>query len=369
LDGTASTPCRDLRENTLELTVAGGVLLAAALSELLFHRVGWVLGLYSSLGADDPLPLAALAAVGRLAVNLVAVLALAISLPVLARITFDHCFGPWPARVLLAGLATGGLVVSSVSIFLALPAALVLGGYVFAAGGAVVALLVAAAGSLDGGRRRIALGLALVVLLPAVELTARATGLHDSGGKGAAALRWSYLLAEVLIVAVPIFAFFTLNLGRLRQLARHPPWPALGAALVALAVALAAVVRIGDPGHLSVVANRILGITIALPARPVLAIYLTSLFLGALLVGVAVLPRGRRWPEPATRRTGLGLALMLIAGLQPSSPYLFSSMLLGALLVGHGLIEGANDPVSRVQDDGRGAKDERDPRHQEYSGD
>jgi len=270
--------------------------------------------------------------------------------------------------VLLSGLATGGLVVSSVSVFLALPAALVLGGYVFATGGAVVALLMAAAGPLDGGRRRIAIGLSLVVLLPAVELTARATGLHDSSGSGAAAMRWSYLLAEVLIVAVPIFAFFTLNLGRLRELARRPHWPALGAAVAALTVALAVVFRVGDPGHLSVVANRILGITIALPARPVLAIYLTSLFLGALLVGVAVLPRGGRWPRPATRRTGLGLALLLIAGLQPSSPYLASTMLLGALLVAHGLFEGAKTPAPRVQDDGRGAKDERDPRQKEYSG-
>jgi hypothetical protein len=361
LDGPLIDSDRNPREHALELSAAGGLLLAAALFELLFHRVGWVLGLYASLGADGPLHLAALAAGGRLAMNLVAVLALAISLPVLARVSFDGGFAPWLARMLLAGLATGALVVSSVSIFLALPAALVLGGYVFAAGGSVVALLMAAAGPLDGGRRRIAIGLALMVLLPAAELTARVLGLNDPGGSAAAAMRWSYLLAEVLIVAVPIFAFFSLNLGHLRELARRPHWPALGAAVAVLTVALAVVVRIGDPGHLSVVANRILGITIALPARPVLAVYLASLFLGALLVGLSVLPRSGRRPAPATRRTGLGLALLLIAGLQPGSPYLFSTMLLGALLVAHGLVEGAEAARPRVQEGGRGAGEGRDP--------
>jgi hypothetical protein len=327
------------RETGLELTVAGGLLLAAVLFELLFHRAGWVLGLYSNPGTAGTWPVEALAAGGRLAVHLVAVLGLALLLPVLARSVFDHAFGPWVARALLAGLATGGLVVCAVSVLLALPAALVLGGYVFATGAAVVALLLAAAGPLDGGRRRIALGLSLVVLLPAAELAARATGLSVPGAESAAFLRWSYLLAEVLIVVIPIFAFFALHLGRLRELVRRPPLAALGAALAALATALAIVARTGDPGHLSVVSNRILGITIALPARPVLAVYLASLFFGALLVGIAVLPRAGRWPAAPTRRIGLGLALLLTSGLQPSSPYLFSTMLLGALLVARGLYQ------------------------------
>ncbi len=102
-------------------------------------------------------------------------------------------------------------------------------------------------------------------------------------------------------------------------------------------MALFVIFHAGDPGYLSVVSNRILGITIALPSRPVLAIYLAALFFGTLTVGVAILPRGGAWPEPATRRTGLGLALLLAAGLQPSAPYLFSTMLLGALLVACGL--------------------------------
>lgn len=336
-------------EGTLELTVAGGLLLSAALFELLFHRAGWVLGLYATMGAEGPLALRALAGGGRLAVNLVAVLGLFVCLPVLARMVFDHGFGPWAARVVLAGLATGGMVISLVTVFLYLSPAMVLAGYVFAAAAAALALLIPAFSTADGGRRRIALGLALIIGLPAAELTARATGLTVPGSGGSAILSWSYLLAEVLIVVVPIFAFFSLNLGRLGELVRRPPLPVLGAALAAVALALAVIVRTGDPGYLSIVSNRILGITIAMHAWPALALYLAALFFGVLLVGLSLLPRGGRRPDPTTRRFGLGLALVLIAGLQPSAPYLFISMLLGALLAAHGLFEGDTKAASRVR--------------------
>ena len=266
-----------------------------------------------------------------------------LTLPALARAVFDPRFGPWPARAAITGLAAGGLVVVSVSVFRALHPALVLGGYAFSVAAGVLTLVLAATRPLDGGRRRILISLALIQLLPAAELVARAFGIDGAQSDLAASFRWAYLLAEVLLVVVPTFAFFTLELGRLRSLLRRPPLLALGFALGALAVGVAVVVRTGDPGVLSIVADRALGITLAWQISGIVVLYLVSLFFGALLVGTLLFPGRSRAASASARRTGIGLVCLLAAGLQPSSPYLYSLSLFGALALATGLVDQARE--------------------------
>ena len=84
------------------------------------------------------------------------------------------------------------------------------------------------------------------------------------------------------------------------------------------------------------------------PGTVGLAIYMVGLFFGALLAGSLILP-SRRWPpNTASRRVGLGLVCVWIAGIQPIHPYQYALMVLGFVFLARGFF----DPPPRVAEGG-----------------
>jgi hypothetical protein len=327
----------------IELTVAGWFLIVAALWEIVFNRLAAALGLYANVGAEGLRGW--LADSGRLAMNSVGIMALLLLCVTLLRLSNNRAFARLPWRVVLMLSSPAYLPVIFVSIFRPVMPFLILLGYLVAALSAFLIAVLIAVKPVGWSRRRIFLALGLVQLLPAFELVTRFTALVDPAGSVGVLPRRAYLIAEVLIAVLPTYAFFALGFGRLRAFARRPHVLALIGALLVLAAGIAAVVHTGARDYLSLTSYRTLGITIAIPGLFGLVVYLTGLFFGALLVGSLVLP-SRRWPPTvASRRVGLGLGCIWIAGLQPTHPYQFAVMLLGFVFLARGFFDPAEAPL------------------------
>jgi len=323
----------------LDLTAAGWFLIAAALWELLWNRLASALGLYAGLGTEGPLTW--LADSGQLAMNSVGIMSMVLLCAALPRLANNPAFARLPWRVVLMLTSPLYLPVIFVSIFRPVSQGLILLGYLAAALSAFLIAVLAAVRRIGSSRRRVFLALALIEILPAIEIATRYTGLVDPAESLGVVARRAYLFAEVLMAVLPVFAFFALGFGRLRAFARQPHLLALIAALLALGVGIWAAVHTGARDYLSLSAYRTLGITIAIPGTAGVAIYLVGLFFGTLLAGALILP-SRRWPPtPASRRVGTGLLSIWIAGLQPIHPYQFALMVIGFVYLARGLF----DPV------------------------
>lgn len=321
----------------LELTVAGWFLLAAALWELLSNRLAAALGLYAGLGAEGPRVW--LADSGELAMNSVGIMSLVLLCATLPRLANNRAFARLPWRVVLMLTSPLYLPVIFVSIFRPVSEGLILLGYLAAALSAFLIAVLAAIRPIGSSSRRIFLALGLIELLPAIELAARYMALIDPASAAGVVTRRAYLFAEVLIAVLPVFCFFALGLGRLRAFVRRPHLLALIAAVLALGVAVWAAIHAEARDYLSLIAYRSLGITIAIPGTVGLAIYLVGLFFGTLLTGSLILP-SRRWPpNTASRRVGLGLVCVWIAGIQPIHPYQYALMVLGFVFLARGFFD------------------------------
>jgi hypothetical protein len=334
-----STQTAASRTLPIELTLAGWFLIGAALWELLWNRLAAALGLYAGVGAEGALPW--LADSGRLAMNSVGIMALALLCVTLPRLSNNRAFARLPWRVVLMLTSPLYLPVVFVSIFRPVSPLLILLGYLAASLSAFLIAMLAAFRRIGWRRRRIFIALGLIQLLPAFELTTRFTALIDPASAMGVLPRRAYLIAEVLSAVLPTFCFFSLGYGRLRAFLRRPHALASVTALLALGLGIAAVIYTDGRDFLSLTAYRTLGITIAIPGTFGLVIYLTGLFFGTLLVGTLLLP-SRHWtPTVATRRVGLGLGAIWISGLQPTHPYQFALMLLGFVLLARGFFEPA----------------------------
>jgi hypothetical protein len=337
-----SRPETEGRNGSLELSPAGWLLVVAVVWELLVHRLASELGLFASVGAEGPL--AWLADSGRLAMNATGIMALVLgSWVLIVRAIYNPRLAALPWRLALMFATPVYVPVLAVSIVRPLSPWFVLLGYAAATVAAAVLALIGFSRRVDGGRRRIFLALALIVLLPAFSLISRLTGLIAEESDSSVFIRRAYLLAEVLLVVTPIYAFFALWYGRLRAFVRRPHLPALLVAVLSLGGGIAVVLRTG--GYLPVVAARAFGVFVAIPGPPVL--YLLSLFFGSLLVGSCLLP-SRRWPpQPSQRRAGMGLLLILACGLQPTHPYQIAATLAGFALAVSGLLGERYAPAPR----------------------
>jgi len=321
----------------IELTSAGWFLLAAAVWELLWNRLAPALGLFAGLGAEGPL--AWLADSGQLAMNSVGIMSMVLLCATLPRLANNRAFARLPWRVVLMLTSPLYLPVIFVSIFRSVSQGLILLGYLAAALAAFLIAVLCAVRPIGSSRRRIFLALGLIQLLPAIEIATRYTGIIDPADSLGVVTRRAYLFAEVLLAVLPIFSFFALGFGRLREFARRPHLLALIAAAVALGIGVWAAVHTGARDYLSLSAYRALGVTIAIPGTAGLAVYLTGLFFGTLLTGSLILP-SRRWPpNTASRRVGLGLVCVWISGIQPIHPYQFALTILGFVLLARGFFE------------------------------
>jgi len=322
---------------SIEISSAGWFLVLAVCWDLVFNRIAPSLGLYRTAGAEGALGW--LAGSGLFAMNSVGAMALALLCATLPRLANDRGYAPLGWRIFLMLSSPVYLPVICVAVFRTVDPWLVLAGYLAAVLTAAVMASIAACKPVGGGSRRILVALALIQVLPAFELTVRVFSLFAPEDTLGVVPRRAYLLAEVLFVATPVFAFFALWVGRLGRFVRRPHLPALIAAILATGIGAAVAVLAGNATLVSLVAFRSLGITVSIPGGP--APYLVALFFGSLLVGSLALP-SRRWPPDAvSRRIGMGLAFVWSAGLQPTHPYLIALMLLGFALVSWGIVESA----------------------------
>ncbi len=141
------------------------------------------------------------------------------------------------------------------------------------------------------------------------------------------------------MITIPIIGFFTFFADSSRKLGsflRRPHLLALVAAVLVVAFGIAVVIRTNGEGEfLAMVAYMVLGVTMSVPGGPI--VYLVSLFFGTLLIGCLILPSKRWSPDENSRRIGLGLAFIWIAGLQPYRVYQFALMLTGFVILALGM--------------------------------
>jgi len=323
---------------TVELGVAGSFLLLTALWELVFNRLASYLGVYSGVGTRGPL--AWLATSGHVAMVATGLMSIFLYWSTFARLINSRRFpGVWWRALLILISPVYQLVIMWSVFEQNIYPWLLLFSYVGAIATAVFVSVLAATRRISPGRRRTVLALGFMIALQAFAwVTLDFLEVDRFGDLGAVAIR-AYLFSEVLMVTLPVIGFFTFFADSARKLGafvRRPHFMALIGAHAATALAAAVVVRIGGDGsYLSQVAYLVVGVTVSIPGGP--AVYLVALFFGALLVGCLMLP-SRRWtPDEHTRRTGLGLGFIWIAGLQPYRVYQLALMLLGFLLLARGL--------------------------------
>jgi hypothetical protein len=342
----ADRPPTSARRSPLDLSFAGWFLLFAGTWELLFNRLASSIGLYAGVGAVGSW-LSWLADSGRLAMNVVGILALVLLCVGLPRLANTQRFAPLPWRVLLMLSSPLYLPVICVAVFRPVSPWLVLAGYLATVISALLVAVLAAARDVGWAGRRVVVALALVQLLPALELTARVAEWFEPGGSLEILPPRFYLYGEVLMVITPVFCFFAFNHGRLRQLLRRPHLPALLLALATVGVGLATALYTGGGDFLSLVAFRTLGITVSVKGGAVL--YLISLFLGTLLIGTLILPTRRYPTDVRSKRVGLGLAFVWLTGIQPTNPYQFALMLFGFVMLARGMV-GDDPPPQPLED-------------------
>ncbi len=331
-----------LRTSKIDLSMAGWLLIVAGIWEILFNRLASAIGLYSNVGAAGFLSW--LAASGRLAMNTMGIMALVLICASLPRLASDQRFAPLSTRVILMLSSPFFLPIVCVAIFRRVSPELIFFGYLVAAGTAVFTSILIALIRIDSSRRRLVIALGMIQLLAAFEIVARVASLFHSADFLEAVPHRAYLLSEVLFVVTPIAAFLMLRPGRLLDFLKRPHLLGLASAGVALGVAIFTTNRAADEAFIKLIAYRTIGVTIAIPGG--VAWYITALFLGTLLIGSLVLP-SKRWPPSAdSRRTGFGLACIWLAGVQPTNPYQFVTMLLGFFYLARGFLgEPSNQPL------------------------
>lgn len=184
--------------------------------------------------------------------------------------------------------------------------------------------------------KRITVALGLIQLLGAFEMVTRvaslfhsATGLEYLPGR-------AYLLAEVLYVVTPIFAFMSLRPGRLFAFLLRPHLLGLVSSCVVTGGALYIALLLADHSLVRLVAIRTLRVTMEIPGG--LVLYLVALFFGTWLVGSLVLPSKRWPPSMESRRIGIGLCCIWLAGIQPTHPYQFALMIVGFFYLARGVV-------------------------------
>jgi hypothetical protein len=320
----------------VDIGVAGWFLLAAGIWELLFNRLASALGIYSKAGAEGFLGI--LATSGRFAMNTTGIMALCLSCAILPRLASNPQFASLSFRVVLMLTSPLYLPLICMAVFHPIDPLYVFLGYLITTAVAVMLAILTSTHRINGNARRLIFVLGLIEFLAAFELVCRFIVSFQPLGSWEIVPKRAYLLAEALFVAVPFFAFFALRPGRFASFVRRPHALGLLLAAAALAVAVAAVVEIKSGSVLSLIAYRVLGVTLSVPGKA--PIYVASLFLGTLLVGSLVLP-SKRWPLDArSRRIGIGLGCIWIAGIQPTHPYQFILMLTGFLYLARGFLDG-----------------------------
>jgi len=311
----------------------------ACFVEILLGRVASILGVYGAIGVDSPLIV--LAQTGRVAMTSIGLTGIALTSALLLRLTLDDRFASRSTRFVLVFLSPLYLPLVMVAVFRPIAPAMTVIGYLVATFCALIVVGVVLRHRISGGAKRIALALGLVQLLTACEFL-----LGGIEGSWAIIPRRAYLYAEVLYAVTPLFALLMLYPGGGSFLSFIKRVPAL-AVLGALAIAGVGVWIGTEPSIFSLLAFRGFGVTLSLPGQPY--IYEVGVFCGSLLIGSLIFP-GRRWrPTNASRRLGIGLALIWFAGLQPTDPYLFLSMLLGFLYLARGLLdENLEGPIPMI---------------------
>lgn len=324
---TVSTP--------IDLSFAGWFLIAASVWELLFNRAAAALGIYRDVGASGFL--AWFADSGRLAMNAVGTMALilaCVSLPVLAN---NRRFASLTPRVVFMLASPFYLPIICVAIFRVVSPELILIGYLIAAASAMFLSVVISAKQIDKHFKRVILGLGLIELLGAFELTARFVSLFHEASTLEAIPRKAYLLAEILFVVTPLFALFAMSPGKKSDFFKKPHLGAIIIAALAASIALGAFYSSPDTAFFKLVAFRTLGVTLSIPGG--IALYVVALFAGTWLIGALILPSRRQPPTQHTRRLGFGLACVWLAGIQPTHPYQFALMVVGFLYLARGVVE------------------------------
>ncbi len=306
---------------TIEISIAGWVLMGCSLIELLLNRVFTSFGVYDQVGAAGLL--GHLANVGQFAMNATGILAVIIACILLPRLSSNTKFSGLPARILLMLTSPLYLPVIFVAVFRPVSSALVLVSYLVATLTIVFLTTLVAITRIDGGRRRIIIAFALIQLLAAFELM---TSAHLDGISHKA-----YMFAEALFIATPIFSFFIFLPGPVLVFLKRPHLPGLLFGLLTLGVAgfIAYWSMSKTLLTLILVAFRSIGITMAVPGG--LPVYLTALFFGAFLIGTLMLPSKRWRPTQDTRRTAIGLTCIWTAGIQPTHPYQIIMVFVGFL--------------------------------------
>ncbi|MCP4676838.1 MAG: hypothetical protein GY854_15255 [Deltaproteobacteria bacterium] len=331
----------------VDLSVAGWFLVVAGIWEILFNRLASAFGLYLNVGATGSLSW--LADSGRLAMNASGIMALILACATLPRLAANHRFGGLPARVVLMLASPFYLPIICVAVFRPISAELILFGFLIAAASALLVAILVALGKVDSSSKRVILALGIIQVLGAFELLARVAALFHSSGALEALPRKAYLLAEVLFVVTPFFAFFALKPGRLGAYLRRPHLLGLTSACIAAAVAVFALIYVSDETFFKLIAFRTTGLTIVIPGGA--PVYVAALFFGVLLTATLVLP-SRNWPPDAdSRRTGFGLICIWLSGIQPTHPYQFAMMLVGFIYLARGLLgeDLERAPDSRAQ--------------------
>ncbi|MDD5307162.1 MAG: hypothetical protein PHU25_07560 [Deltaproteobacteria bacterium] len=336
------------RRTPFDIGAPGWLLLVAAVWEVLAHRLTGAAGSYGGEAVGGLVR--GFAGSGIFAVNVVGITALVLACVSLPRLANNPGFAPLPSRLVLMLASPLVLPVICVAVFRPVSPWLVFMCYLAAAGLASYIAVVAAIRPIGGGPRRLLLALALVQTLGALELMARIFDWFAPNGSFAFVPRRAYLFSEVLFVVSPVFAFLVLVPGRLADFARRPHVPALIVATAAAFLASVLAWSASDAAFLEFVAFRTLGVTMSIPGGAV--VYTLSLFFGVLLAGTLFIP-SRRWPvDDGARRTGLGLAAVWLAGLQPTHPYQTILMIAGFMMLARGLVGEAPSPYGDVPDSG-----------------
>jgi hypothetical protein len=313
----------------IEVSIAGWFLIAATLWELVFNRLFSALGIYSVAGADSRI--AGLAESGLFAVNAVGIMGILLACILLPRLAADTRLAPLPARILLLLTSPLFLPIACVAVFRPVSIHLVLVSYLVTVSTVLYLCVLVAVHRCDGRSRRILLTLAFIQVITAFDLVV--SGMFELVSQT------THLAAEVLFVLVPVFAFLFFIQGRLTRLLKQPPIAALAFALLITASAYAFAMLASDKTQLTLIllAFRSLGLTMSIPGGA--ALYLVALFFGSFLVGCLIFPSKAVPPTANSRKRGFGLALIFMAGIQPTHPYLSILMLVGFLYLSQHMIE------------------------------
>ncbi len=318
----------------IEVSAAGWFFIASAAWELVFNRLFTAMGVYAHAGASGPL--AALAQSGQFAVNAVGIMGLLLTCILLPRLAADSRLAPLPARLFLMLTSPLFLPVTCVAIFRSVSIQLILVSYLITVSVVLFLSILTALNRFDGGLRRNLLSKAAKEVLAAAELLV--SGFFESLSQRL------HLAAEAMFLAVPVFAFLFFIQGRLRAVLRRPPiLPLAFAVTVTLfAWALSHIAAGKTMLTLILLSFKSLGITLVLPGGTVF--YLIALFFGAFLVGCLVLPSKAVPPTKNSRKRGFGLTCILMAGLQPTHPYLSILVLVGFLYMVQFMLENKVSP-------------------------